>query len=133
VRPKAEHCINTVFHCRRDACSFLADQEVRWPQSGLARFYLSDDQPRDLESLRTAGREAHLCPYEITRAALPFNDVWIGDYNYVFAPASRGLFYERPGVDPAATLLGTLDPAPRRSPSCRRSGAGGRGRPARRG
>ncbi len=105
VRPKAEHCINTVFHCRRDACSFLADQEIRWPQSGLARFYLRDDQPRDLESLRAAGRQAHVCPYEITRAALPFNDVWIGDYNYVFAPDSRGVFYERLGFDPAQTLL----------------------------
>ncbi len=105
VRPKAEHCINTVFHCRRDACAFLADQERRWPESGLARFYLSDDQPRDLESLRAAGRAARLCPYEITRAALPFNDLWIGDYNYVFAPDSRGVFYERLGFDPAQTLL----------------------------
>jgi Rad3-related DNA helicase len=105
VRPKGEHCINPVFHCVRAACSFLADMEVRWPQSGLARFYLREDQPRDLEALRAAGRDAHICPYEITRAALPFNDVWIGDYNYVFAPDSRGVFYERPGFNPAETLL----------------------------
>jgi Rad3-related DNA helicase len=105
VRPKGEHCINPVFHCVRAACSFLADMEGRWPQSGLARFYLREDQPRDLEALRAAGRDAHICPYEITRAALPFNDVWIGDYNYVFAPDSRGVFYERPGFNPAETLL----------------------------
>ncbi len=105
VRPKGEHCINPVFHCVRAACSFLADMEVRWPQSGLARFYLREDQPRDLEALRAAGRAAHICPYEITRAALPFNDVWIGDYNYVFSPDSRGVFYERPGFNPAETLL----------------------------
>jgi DNA excision repair protein ERCC-2 len=37
-------------------------------------------------TLRQAGREAQICPYEITRAALAFNDVWVGDYNYVFAP-----------------------------------------------
>jgi Rad3-related DNA helicase len=105
VRPKSEHCVNQVFHCVRDVCPFLADLETRWPQSGLARFYLRDDQPRELEALRAAGREARICPYEITRAALPFNDVWIGDYNYVFAPDSRGVFYERPGFNPAETLL----------------------------
>jgi Rad3-related DNA helicase len=105
VRPKAEHCINPVFHCVRAACSFLADVEARWPQSGLARFYRREDQPRTLEALRAAGGEAHICPYEITRAALPFNDVWIGDYNYVFAPDSRGVFYERPGFNPDETLL----------------------------
>ena len=105
VRPKAEHCVNTVFHCVRDVCPFLADLESRWSQSGLARFYLFEGQPRDLESLRAAGRDAQVCPYEITRAALPFNDVWIGDYNYVFSPDSRGVFFERPGFNPAATLL----------------------------
>jgi hypothetical protein len=39
------------------------------------------------------------------RAALAFNDVWIGDYNYVFAPSNRTLFYNQPGFDPARTLL----------------------------
>ena len=105
VRSKAEHCVNSIYHCLPDACPFLADATERWPGSGLARFYLLDGEPRDLESLRDAGRHATICPYEITRAALPFNDVWVGDYNYVFAPANRGLFFEQPGFDPAATLL----------------------------
>jgi Rad3-related DNA helicase len=105
VRSKAEHCVNSVYHCLPDACPYLAHADERWPGSGLARFYLLDGQPRDLESLRAAGRAACLCPYEITRAALPFNDVWVGDYNYVFAPANRSLFFEQPGFDPASTLL----------------------------
>ena len=105
VRPKAEHCVNSVFHCVRDACPFLADLESRWTNGGLARFYLFDNQPHDLEALRAAGRDAQLCPYEITRAALPFNDVWIGDYNYVFSPDNRGLFFDRPGFNPEQTLL----------------------------
>ena len=75
VRPKAEHCVNSVFHCVRDVCPHLADLESRWARSGLARFYLFEGQPRDIESLRAAGRDARVCPYEITRAALPFNDV----------------------------------------------------------
>jgi DNA excision repair protein ERCC-2 len=105
VRNKAEHCVNTTFHCVRDSCGYLDGAETRWARSGLARFYLLENQPSDLGTLRAAGKEARICPYEITRAALAFNDVWIGDYNYVFAPANRGLFYLQPGFDPARTLL----------------------------
>jgi DNA excision repair protein ERCC-2 len=105
VRNKAEHCVNTTFHCVRDNCSYLAGGAERWPNSGLARFYLDERHARDLDTLRAAGREARICPYEITRAALAFNDVWIGDYNYVFAPRNRGLFYDQPGFTPARTLL----------------------------
>jgi Rad3-related DNA helicase len=105
VRNKAEHCVNTTFHCVRESCAYLADAASRWPQSGLARFYLDERQMRDLDTLRAAGREAKICPYEITRAALAFNDVWIGDYNYVFAPRNRGLFFEQPGFVAARTLL----------------------------
>jgi DNA excision repair protein ERCC-2 len=105
VRNKSEHCVNSVFQCVREACAYLDGAEERWPTSGLSRFYLLDGQPRDLGSLRSAGLGARICPYEITRAALTFNDVWIGDYNYVFSPDSRGLFYDRPGFDPARTLV----------------------------
>jgi Rad3-related DNA helicase len=105
VRNKAEHCVNPVFHCTSDTCSFLADAAARWPASGLARFYLDEKHARDLDTLRAAGRDARICPYEITRSALAFNDVWIGDYNYVFAPRNRSLFFEQPGFDAARTLL----------------------------
>ncbi len=105
VRNKSEHCVNHIYHCHRDSCAYLADLETRWASSGLARFYLLDHQARDLPTLRAAGKAARICPYEITRAALAFNDVWIGDYNYVFAPANRTLFYNQPGFDPARTLL----------------------------
>jgi len=105
VRNKSEHCVNHTFHCVRDGCSYLAGCAERWPQSGLAKFYLDDAQPHDLETLRMAGREALICPYEITRTSLAFNDVWIGDFNYVFAPDNRGLFFEQPGFDAADTLL----------------------------
>ena len=105
VRNKAEHCVNTTFHCVRDRCLYLDGAAARWAQSGLARFYLDESHARDLDTLRAAGRNARICPYEITRTALAFNDVWIGDYNYVFAPRNRGLFYDQPGFVPARTLL----------------------------
>ena len=105
VRNKSEHCVNHTFHCVRDNCNYLKDCAERWPGSGLARFYLDEHQPRDLDTLRAAGRDALICPYEITRASLAFNDVWIGDFNYVFAPDNQGLFFNQPGFDPADTLL----------------------------
>ena len=105
VRNKSEHCVNATFHCVRESCAYLDGLAARWPQSGLARFYLDEHHARDLDTLRAAGRDARICPYEITRAALAFNDVWIGDYNYVFAPRNRGLFFEQPGFEPARTLL----------------------------
>jgi len=105
VRNKSEHCVNHTYHCHRDSCAYLADLETRWASSGLSRFYLLENQARDLPALRASGQAARICPYEITRAALAFNDVWIGDYNYVFAPANRTLLYNQPGFDPARTLL----------------------------
>lgn len=105
VRNKAEHCVNTTFHCVRDTCMYLADAASRWGRSGLARFYLDEHHARDLDALRAAGRDALICPYEITRTALAFNDVWIGDYNYVFAPRNRTLFFEQAGFVAARTLL----------------------------
>ena len=105
VRNKSEHCINPTFHCVRANCDYLAAAVERWPGSGLAKFYLDDQQPRDLVTLREAGRDARICPYEITRTSLAFHDVWIGDFNYVFAPSNRGLFFDQPGFNPAETLL----------------------------
>ena len=105
VRNKAEHCVNHAFHCVRDQCRFLNDLSARWNSHGLDRFHLFENSPRDLKSLREAGRHASVCPYEITRTSLAFQDVWVGDYNYVFAPRNRTLFHNQPGWNPARTLL----------------------------
>ena len=42
VRNKAEHCVNSVFQCVREACAYLDGADRRWPSSGLSRFYLLD-------------------------------------------------------------------------------------------
>jgi len=105
VRNRREHCINTTFHCVRDNCRYLHDLEARWKASGLSRFHLFENEKRSMDALRRAGESALICPYEITRTALAFQDVWVGDYNYVFSPSSRGLFADQPGYDPAQTLL----------------------------
>ena len=105
LRPKREHCINEIFHCTRDRCRFLHDLPRRYREAGLARFHLFPAEARDLPALRAAGLAASVCPYEIARAALPSCEIWLGDFNYLFAPANRGVFVEQPTWDPASTLL----------------------------
>ncbi len=105
VRPKHEHCLDPVCFCQRREFNHPDSVAQRWKKAGLSRFYLFEEEARDIPALRSAGQAAQICPYEITRTALAFQDVWIGDYNYVFAPANRGLFYNQPGFNPAETLL----------------------------
>lgn len=105
VRPKHEHCLDPVCYCQRREFNHPDSVAQRWKKHGLSRFYLFEDEARDIPALRSAGEAAQICPYEITRTALAFQDVWIGDYNYVFAPANRTLFYNQPGFNPAETLL----------------------------
>ena len=105
VRPKHEHCLDPVCYCQRREFNHPDSVAQRWKRAGLSRFYLFENLPHDIPALRDAGQAAQICPYEITRTALAFQDVWIGDYNYVFAPANRGLFYNQPGFNPAETLL----------------------------
>lgn len=105
LRPKREHCLRDYADCARGRCPYLEDLPRRWRESGLARFHLFPAEARDLPALRAAGQAAGICPYEIARASLPFCDVWLGDFNYLFAPANRGVFIEQPTWDPARTLL----------------------------
>lgn len=105
VRNKGEHCINSQFHCFREACPFLEQLEERWHGSGLARLYGGSGMPLELNLLREHGRSGGICPYEITRSVLPLVDIWIGDYNYVFSPSNRGLFFNQPGFTAEDTLL----------------------------
>ncbi len=105
VRNKREHCVNHTFHCVQEQCCFIHDIEARWPASGLDRFHLFNTESRTLPALKSAGSHAGICPYEITRTALAFQDVWVGDYNYVFAPRNRGLFENQPGWNPGRTML----------------------------
>ena len=105
LRPKREHCVNEIFHCTRERCRFLHDLPRRHREAGLARFHLFPADARDLPALRSAGLAAQVCPYEIARAALPSCAVWLGDFNYLFAPANRGVFIDQPTWDPASTLV----------------------------
>ena len=55
--------------------------------------------------IKKLGDTNRVCPYEISRSALPFADVWVADYNYVFSPTNNNIFFEQPGFEPSQSLL----------------------------
>ncbi len=105
IRNKQEHCIHHEFRCSRQTCPYLAELHEKWKTSGLQRLYLLSHDELDLESLRAEGRVTGICPYEIMRAGLGQRDIWVGDYNYLFSPASAALLADQVDFDPARTFL----------------------------
>lgn len=58
-----------------------------------------------LEQLGLLSTSTRICPYELSRLALGFAELWFCDYNYVFAPENQGILFNQPGFSPAHTLL----------------------------
>jgi Rad3-related DNA helicase len=110
LRSRREHAIVTPAHACDDRGNCRADLEARWHAAALDPSALFEDGTLTLEKSRRLGEETGVCPYEITRATLPYAEAWICDYNYVFSPAHRGVLFNQPGFDPALTLL-VLDEA----------------------
>lgn len=77
----------------------------RWEAAALDPVELLARGTLGLEDVRRLGEATGVEAYEISRAMLPFADVWVGDYNYVFSARHRGVFYQQPGFDPRKTLL----------------------------
>ncbi len=58
-----------------------------------------------LDGVLSLSAECGLCPYEISRAALPGAEVWVCDYNYIFSPPHRGTFDNQLDFRSARTCL----------------------------
>ncbi len=105
IRNKREHCIHTEYRCSPSVCPYLENIEEKLAHQGSQRLYLFSQDQVDIEAIRDEGRRIGVCPYEITRSGLAYRDVWIGDYNYLFSPQSKGLFENQIDYTPAKTLL----------------------------
>lgn len=105
IRNHAEHYrICPLADCQAGSCaSELPEIKGDTAEAGLYRL------PAAAEAAWTAiadtAEALRACPYDLSRAALPLSDIWIGDYNYLFAPGSRHIFREQPGFDPMRTFL----------------------------
>lgn len=105
MRNRGEHRIESLRHrctgdsqCDKDLAQSWMDADIH-PPDLLTNGTLALDEAKRL------GAKAGLCPYALTRGCLPFAEFWIGDTNYVFAPASQSVFASVSGFEPAKTLL----------------------------
>lgn len=105
LRSKREHAITTPRHdCSRPE-SCLEGIETAWEESDISPAALLADGKVGVDDLRQLGALTGVCPFEIAKACLPFAEVWICDYNYVFSPLHRSVLFGVMGFDPSQTLL----------------------------
>jgi DNA excision repair protein ERCC-2 len=105
MRNRAEHRIDSAVHtCTGDErCNDQLGQH--WLAAGIQPPELFDEGTLSLDRAKDIGEQTGVCPYALTKGCLPFAEIWIGDSNYIFAPASRAVFIQQHGFDPAKTLL----------------------------
>ena len=77
----------------------------RMQMTGLDPAFLFESGNFSTEDAKEKGIELGLCPYALTKWALQFAEIWIGDTNYLFAPNSRNVFLETYGFNPQKTLV----------------------------
>ena len=105
MRNRLEHAIDSPLHSCGNGLDCRHDIEERWKQSGISPFYLIENGTLTLSRIKELGSRNGICPYEISRAILPYADLWVGDYNYIFSPHSRNVFFQQPSFNPEQTLL----------------------------
>ena len=105
MRNRTEHCIESAAHtCTGDErCNARIGQS--WQAAAIYPPDLFEHGTLTLNRSKELGQSTGVCPYALTKGCLPFSEVWIADTNYVFSPASRAVFFEQHGFDPAKTLL----------------------------
>lgn len=77
----------------------------RWAASGLSAPGLLADGVLDLEDVKLLGQRHGIPPWAISRFLLPFADVWIADFNYLFDPGVAQVLEGIPTYSPERTLL----------------------------
>ncbi len=85
----------------------LSEQELvrRWKSAALNPLDLFHGGTIPEENLIESAKHVGIPPYEIIRACLPFAELWLGDFNYVFQPRSTSVFREVEDFIPSRSLL----------------------------
>ncbi len=105
MRNRREHAIASPLHTCDNSGSCWQDMDERWGHAAISPERLFRHGTIPLETVRALGEQTGVCPYEISRAILPYAEVWLCDYNYVFAPSSQRLLADVPDFSPQQTLL----------------------------
>ncbi len=105
LRNKSEHAQD----CALRHCDFgygcKRELEERWERAGISPMHLFNNGSIPLSRIKDMAEKNGVCPYEISRSALPFADVWVADYNYIFNPNNNSVLFEQPGFESSQTLL----------------------------
>ena len=105
MRNRNEHRIDSERHtCTGD---MRCDDELgqNWREADIRASELFENGTIELSRAQEIGANTGICPYALTKACLPFSEIWIGDSNYIFSPDSRPVFIEAQGFEPGRTLL----------------------------
>lgn len=105
MRNRQEHRIESASHTCTGDTRCETDLATQWERAGLRPEAFFKKGNFELEQAKTLGRESGICPYALTKSCLPYAEIWIGDANYVFNPASKGVFENVYGFNPARTCL----------------------------
>jgi Rad3-related DNA helicase len=105
MRNRREHRIESAAHTCTGDTRCEDDLAAQWQQADLRPEAFFQSGTFELEQAKSLGHETGICPYALTKSCLPYAEVWIGDVNYIFNPASRSVFEHAYGFDPARTCL----------------------------
>lgn len=105
MRNRREHAIESPRHtCRLNApCEEADDAQQNAPPIDADELF--DQQRVSIGDIRQLGARTGTCPYSISRQLLAHAEIWLCDYNYVFAPGQQHILGDQPGYSPATTLL----------------------------
>ena len=101
LRSRADHSLGDEME------ETLAIHEIRerWLESGLSAPGLLADGILRLEEVKNLGQRHGIPPWAISRMLLPYADIWIADFNYLFDPAVSHVLESIPTFSPERTLL----------------------------
>lgn len=105
MRKKSDLAIASRAHTCDERGGCREGIEEKWRLSGIMPPNLFRNGTVEMDDLRALGASTGVCPYEIAKSLLPFAEVWVADYNYLFSPRHSGLFENVPGYLPEQTLL----------------------------
>jgi Rad3-related DNA helicase len=105
-RNKYEHAISTPQHACNPlgTCQHFPSEDESLTADACITF-LQQHAHLTIEEVREWSTEHGCCPYEASRQLLRSIDVWIGDFNYIFHPTARSVFYDQLGFNPDRSLL----------------------------
>lgn len=103
LRNRTEHLLNSEY------CFDCEDCQIEYaPQDGEFTFSHKNyfnGAFSSLEKIRGNAAEYGVCPYAISQALLPYAQIWVCDYNYIFSPSVSSVLENIELFNPKKTML----------------------------